>query len=71
MKILILNEMVQGVTKNQIYDVTRIVYSDSEGQQCDKTNAIYETFYYIDDNNNASYDYKILINTKNMLNNGK
>jgi hypothetical protein len=58
MKILILNEMVQGVTKNKIYDVTRIVYQDLEENICEKENAEYETFYYIDNDGIAGYDYR-------------
>lgn len=58
MKILILNEMVQGVTENRIYDVTKVVYQDSEENICEKENAEYETFYYIDDDGNEGYDYR-------------
>jgi len=57
-KILILNEMTQGVTENSIYDVIITEYSDSEGQQYDKDIAEDETFYYIDDDNNEGYDYR-------------
>lgn len=58
MKILILNEMVQGITKNTIYDVLEVDYQDSEGNSCYKDKADFETFYYKDDNNHRAYDYR-------------
>lgn len=60
MKILILDEINQGVTKEGLYDVIDVKKEENEGTE-------YETFYFINDKGEKTYEYRD-INTNEIGN---
>ncbi|MBN1076018.1 hypothetical protein DVV91_16985 [Clostridium botulinum] len=58
MKILIVKANFKGVTKDKIYNVEKIEYSDEYGNDVPKKEAVLETVHYKNDNNELWDDCK-------------